>query len=53
MDTIPQEEWETLTIIQKVDLASKQGCEPGFINQMDVQDLLRACGLSTEAHHGS
>jgi hypothetical protein len=43
-----QQEWEILTILQKIDLVSKEGCEPGFIKPVDVQDLQIACGL-TEA----
>lgn len=48
MNPVEQQEWELLTILAKLQIASREGCEPGFIKPVDIQDLQIACKLSTE-----
>ena len=48
IEPIEQQEWQVFTILAKIQVASREGCEPGFIKPVDIQDLQIACGLSTE-----
>lgn len=45
-----QRQWELLLILQKIDLARKDG----YLTQQDVEDVQRAFGLSTmkRSEHG-
>lgn len=53
IEPVEQQEWELLTVLAKLQLASREGCEPGFIKPVDIQDLQIACGLSTEKFNGN
>lgn len=43
-EVMKEQEWQYLTILQKMDMAQKDG----YFTKQDVQDIQRALGLSTE-----
>lgn len=43
-EVIKEQEWQYLTILQKMDMAQKDG----YFTKQDVQDIQIALGLSTE-----
>lgn len=47
-EVFKEQEWQYLTILQKMDYVSKNGCPAGFITQHDIRDTQLAFGLTTE-----
>lgn len=43
-EVIKEQEWQYLTILQKMDMARRDG----YFTVQDVQDIQKALGLSTE-----
>jgi len=51
-EVMKEQEWQYLTILQKMDYAAKHGCPAGFITQHDIRDTQTAFGLTTEINNG-
>ena len=47
-EVMKEQEWQYLTILQKMDLARQDG----YFTQQDVKDIQAALGLSTEKFNG-
>ena len=48
-EVMKEQEWQYLTILQKMDMARRDG----YFTVQDVKDIQSALGLSTENHNGN